>query len=158
MKNLIEQLKDNEKPFGLMSEEMQEKAAAMGLLDNFQLFVGPGWGGVFKATGCSFQNGKVYRLRPDYEDDLEIVEHEIFGVESHLHFHYQGTRHSVCQAYDQPNFIGFKFEDGKVRPVPIVYRPKGIAISCCWDVETDSLAAYEVLHATHVLFRRKKQE
>ena len=69
MKNLIQQLKDNEKPFGLMGEEMQVKAAAMGLLDNFQLFVGPGWGGVFKATGCRFFTEKVYRLRPDYEDE-----------------------------------------------------------------------------------------
>ena len=76
MQNLIQQLKDNEKPFGLMGEEMQVKAAAMGLLDNFQLFVGPGWGGVFKATGCRFCTGKVYRLRADYEDEPEIVECE----------------------------------------------------------------------------------
>ncbi len=155
MENIIQQLKDNEKLFGLMSEEMQEKAAAMGLLDNFQLFVGPGWGGVFKATGCSFQNGKVYRLRPDYEDDLEIVEHEIFGVESHLHFHYQGTRHSVCQAYDQPNFIGFKFESGQVEFSPIVFKSSCSTKSIC---QFRDLADLEVLHATHVLFRRKKQE
>ncbi len=61
-------------------------------------------------------------------------------------------------AVNDPDWDGFKFEDGNVRPVPIVYWPKGAAIACCWDVKAENLQAYTVLHATHVLFRQKAKE
>ncbi len=158
MDNLIQQLKDNEKPFGLMSEEMQVKAAAMGLLDNFQLFVGPGWGGVFKATGCRFCTGKVYRLRPDYEEEPEIVECEIRCNDSVGKFYFDGL--NMCplsQVFNQPDFIGFKFEDGtwydhRIKPVS-----KGSSAPI-HNIDTDDIISgrVEVIHATHILFRRPK--
>ena len=69
MKELIEALKNNEKPFGLMSGAMQAKAKEIGDRDSFELYTDCGWGpcvtglrdvvlGVFDHT---------YRLRPDYE-------------------------------------------------------------------------------------------
>ena len=67
MENLIQQLKDNEKPFGLMSEEMQEQAILLSRHE-FQCYMAHG---VWLAGGdeIEFAAGCTYRLRPDYEDE-----------------------------------------------------------------------------------------
>ncbi len=152
MDNIVQQLKDNEKPFGLMSEEMRKRIRELAPKSVLQFWNNDKWD---CAMTPSFKGSTTYRLRADYEDEPEIVEHEIFGVESHLHFHYQGTRHSVCQAYDQPDFIGFKYESGQVELSPIVFKSDCSTKSIC---QFRDLAALTALHATHVLFRRKRQE
>ena len=155
MNNIIQQLKDNERPFGLMSEEMKLKMQELET-EHLEIYQVGDWLDLTQPLG-RIQDLLQYtfRLNPDYEDEPEIVEHEIFGVESHLHFRYQGTRHSVCQAYDQPDFIGFKFEDGQVANGPLVYSSK----TNIYDfVHLDQIKTghFTVLHATHVLIRRNK--
>ncbi len=72
--DVIQQLKENCRPFGLMSEEMQEKAKEMDKKDGdkFQR-----WQGVWNfnhAKGGGFSTQSAYRLRPDYQEEPEIVE------------------------------------------------------------------------------------
>ena len=160
MKNLIEQLKDNEKPFGLMSEEMQEKAREIGQPEFEMYMKDDTW---IRCGGCNnFHSKKVtdqtYRLRPDYAEKPEIVECEIFGKQGHLHFipppQAENTvRHSLHQACDHPDFIGFKFEDGGICIMPIKYGKLSSMQALGYTAEE---LAEQVLHATHVLFRKTK--
>ncbi len=67
MENLIQQLKDNEKPFGLISEEMQEKAREIECGEFFEYYAGnTAW---YQAQAGAFATRTAYRLRPDYEDE-----------------------------------------------------------------------------------------
>ena len=140
--NIIQQLKDNEKPFGLMSEEMQAKMDEIGI-ENF--IHGKEW--------C------VYVLRPDYAEEPEIVECEIIlNPESNIWGYkcpYSGDPINADYAHSCPGFrlTGFKFADGKIRSLPIMYSKFGDV----YYVATERhLGNYEVLHATAVLFRRQK--
>ena len=161
MDNLIELLKDNEKPFGLMSEEMQEKARKIGILGNFRQFVGPGWGGIYKATGCNFHDIKTYRLRPDYTEEPAIVECEISKTDDgSLGYRRKcnggcGGSNLLFRVLADPDFIGFKFEDGIVTGLLIRYKMPHRMFS---TFAYKNFAEIEVLHATHVLFRRKDKE
>ena len=79
MSNLIQQLKDNEKPFGLMSEEMQAAAKDISRVD-FQCYMRHGvWLKCHIEPGeeDTWTDGITYRLRSDYADEPEIVECEI---------------------------------------------------------------------------------
>ena len=150
--NLIQQLKDNEKPFGLMSEEMQVKANEIGCTE-FDYYGTNVWESY---PSGDFYNDQACRLRADYEDENEIVECEITEADGHLHFKYttdDGMRHAIHQACDHRDFIGFKFEDGVVSGVSIRY------LLTCGHFNTFALkefAQVKVIHASHVLFRQKK--
>ena len=151
MENIIQQLKDNEKPFGLMSEEMQEKARLI-RREEFDVYMSQGWG---NRSGSELYPANTYRLRADYEDEPEIEECEITEEEGHLHFRMPNSaiRHSLHQACDHRDFIGFKFEDGVVSGVSIRY------LLTCGHFNTFALkefAEVKVIHASHVLFRQKK--
>ncbi len=78
MENIIQQLKDNEKPFGRMSEEMQEKAEKIKIV-NFVVF-----NDLCSFVGHAhvrFYYNQTYRLRADYENEPEIVEVRIIRGE-----------------------------------------------------------------------------
>ncbi len=139
--NIIQQLKDNEKPFGLMSEEMQAKMDEIGI-ENF--IHGKEW--------C------VYVLHPDYAEEPKIEECEITEEEGHLHFRMPSSamRHSLHQACDHREFLGFKFSDGQVWNSPINYSFGGVMPGFRTTVESIKNGRCVVLHATHVLFRRQK--
>ena len=158
MENIIQQLKDNEKPFGLMSEEMQEKASEIGRCANFKCLSGRTWASCTSKANI-FDYDRTYRLRPDYEDEPEIVECEIWADDGHLHFRHRlggGLQHSIHQACDHPDFIGFKFEDGQIWNSPINYSFGGTAPGFRTTVEIIETNGCVVQHATHVLFRRNK--
>ncbi len=157
MENIIQQLKDNEKPFGLMSVEMQEKARAIGIRRMFDFYGHRGdW---IPTCGDLFHENSTYRLRSDYAEEPEIEERlimpagaglvccsSVVGVENLL----------VSECVNDPDFIGFKFKDGTVAAMPIRYfiigtKPRGYSIS--FD---EIKANQDFMHATHVLFRRNK--
>ncbi len=157
--NILEQLKENEKPFGLMSEEMRAKQGDMEKSD-FQVFRNGAWMNYDASfPGC---NSFVYRLRPDYEDEPEIVECEIIA-DGNGKFHYNRpdgiTNCSLSTAVNCPDFIGFKFEDGTVFGLPVKYSVPGVTTKGYYafydDIKTSQALEH---HATHVLFRQKKQE
>ncbi len=64
--NLIQELKENERPFGLMSEEMQEKAREIGA-EKFIKFHGEGFG----TNNGHLEQVFTYRVRPDYAEKPE---------------------------------------------------------------------------------------
>jgi len=156
--NIIQQLKDNERPFGLMDTPMQAKALSMDI-SNFQYYTSERKWEDYPAG--DFYYDQACRLRPDYEEEPEIVECEIkpfdgYGEDLRYKKPDAPAPYSIFMVLSDPDFIGFKFEDGDVRPVPVVYTPRNAAVKCCWDVKAEDLGAYAVLHATSVLFRRQK--
>lgn len=154
--NIIQQLKDNEKPFGLMSEEMQEKAREVGQPEFEMYMKDDTW---MRCGGCNnFHSPKItdqtYRLRPDFAEEPEIVECEIYVTHRQLMYMGQSGPTGIHKACKDPDHIGFKFEDGAIGPTPIHYRDAGGDIYCkLGDGRLDEIT---VLHATHVLFRRQK--
>jgi hypothetical protein len=145
----IKALKENEKPFGLMSAELQEAAKEIGKA-KFQWF-SAGW--MPAGPTNILHSNHTYRLRPDYQPESDVVEYPIsVGSDGILGFLYGKNAFNTrlnC-AIEQPDFIGFKFEDGRILPTPIKYSGAGI------QLVTGKHDDSEVLHATHVLFRRAK--
>ncbi len=153
---IIQQLKANEKPFILMSEEMQAKAIEL-KLSQFQYY-----GYIYRWYDMNeswdekpFETLKVYRLRADYEEEPEIVEIRIYNEGNERYFEDEGEPCQMTSAINSKDFIGFKFEDGKTRSVPIVYGHNDRTVFY-YEVDSDKLATYTVFHATHVLFRGQK--
>ena len=159
----IEALKKNEKPFGLMSAELQEAAKKMGRYD-FQCYMHHGqWLKCHIEVGeeNEWSNGHTYRLRPDYEQEPSIVECEITLLGDELAYSNPGRNLKVYidTAPRDPDFIGFKFEDGFVRMDATAFDLKEVftGVEFCDDcVKMEKLNDFEVLHATHVLFRSTK--
>ncbi len=159
MTNVIQQLKDNEKPFGRMSAEMQKEAREIGKGKDFEVYQFSA-GGFVRMTGVTtgaFIGDNTYRLRPDYADEPEIVEHRIYGAEGHRHYVDGAAQvHSLHQAMDHDDFIGFKFEDGCIRTSPIYYQLETHTNDQVMVGVNYVGVEYKVLRATHVLSRRTK--
>ena len=76
--NIIDRLKANEKPFGLMDEDLQEAAVEIGV-GEFDFFLGNhdgGWSGNEQDT--MFRYYRTYRLEDDYKQESEVVECGIY--------------------------------------------------------------------------------
>lgn len=65
-KSIIERLKKNQRPFGLMDEEMREKAKEIRKKE-FSYFIDNHWNSAVPEIG--FASHKAYRLRDDYEEE-----------------------------------------------------------------------------------------
>ncbi len=102
---------------------------------------------------------KTCKENPDYAEEPEIEECEITDMDGHLHFRYDGISHSIHQAWDHADFIGFKFKDGTIMASPVKYSVPGMT-SKGYYASYEDLKTSQALehHASHVLFRRKKQE
>ncbi len=154
--NIIDDLKKNEKPFGLMSEEMQAKAREIGIHGNFRLYCGPhkdSWGGLILADAAFFKTNETYRLRPDYAEEPEIEECEILPPDDDgLKWVRRTPNHTMdftsCEMHK--DFIGFKFEGGLVLPYPTYSNGPGF-------IKEIKAGETKVLHATHVLMRKNKK-
>ena len=163
MKSVIQQLKDNEKPFGLMSEEMQEKLKSIPGKNieclqtaNKELWStceqGIAWNSQPNTSTCT------YRLRADYEEEPKIVECAIskqrngtLGYDRHDGI----TSCSLGSATSYPDFIGFKFEDGTVFGLPVKYSVPSMTSHGYYALEHDIKTSQALEHhATHILFRR----
>ncbi len=162
--DVIQQLKENQRPFGLMSEEMQEKAKEIGAKsEHFGCLATDKeeecWSGGIRGR---FVFGFTYRLRPDYAEKPEIEECEItLNPESNI-WGYKcpcsGDPVNADLAHSCPGFrlIGFKFEDDPViYDSPIIYSFKDDTFR---DAHLEHLRSGEakVLDASYVLFRRQE--
>lgn len=152
----IKALQENEKPFGLMSAELQSAMVGDFKKDDIEYFNGPKWLGKDKdGSFGGFAHEKTYRLRPDYKQEPSVVECEISENEFGLMMAKCKQRGNMLlsDVVDYPDFIGFKFEDGSRMPFPICYGLKSrLGYGIIADV--DALAEEPVVyHATHVLFR-----
>ena len=141
-----------------MSEEMQEKAREIGEGRCFEVYQFSA-GGFVRMTGIScgsFVGDNTYRLRPDYQEESEIVEYEILDGEHGRMAKTGDGLIPIHEAFSQPDFVGFKFEDGSWHDQPIKPVDSGFR-----DAENFTLGDIErgvirIAHATHVLFRGQK--
>ncbi len=165
MDNLIQQLKDNEKPFGLMSEEMQAKAHQIVASDksgtDFRRYNGRDWD--IKSNLNTLCRDDTYRLRADYEEKPGIVECEIQEVlidEDHYMKQYKGMDGQWFRMMILPDgyeTAGFKFAGTKqIINKDFGFSHNGIDILPFVDYDNLKSGRYDIYHATHVLFRSKK--
>ncbi len=169
---IIQALQQNEKPFGLMSEEMQAKAKEIDR-KKFYRWAQAGSTGAWCVDNLNIVNFPnhctTYRLRNDYEEKADIVECEIYtevavhGIHDILMFKRKGDKGSYLnEAPDYPDFIGFRYKDERMKgrnwhdvyPVPRIY------IGPAGDIRTSfdfiDIALYKVLTPVAVLFRSTK--
>ena len=153
--DVIKALKENEKPFGLMSEEMQAKAKFIGT-HHFSCW-NKNW---FTVRDQGFSVYMAYKLDPDYRHDYEekpeIVECEViqqrFETEP-IKFRGPSGPTRLSKAADNPDFIGFKYEDGTIDTHIRVYKGEdGVNWTSCKNMEL--LLKCKVLTPTKVLVRR----
>ena len=74
MKDIIEKLKQNEKPFGLLSKEEQELLKKVEFEN--RLFYSPEKGWVNDRDSYT-GNAQTFRIKPDYQPEPEYVDYEI---------------------------------------------------------------------------------
>jgi len=173
-KQLIEALKKNEKPFGLMTGEMQAKARYIGMGEFERFTTLYKWNRCGDAHNFSRVEECTYRLRPDYEQEPEVVECEVdtstelftyahpskpdaqftfsYALCSYAHPSKPDAQFTFSYALCCPGFIGFKYEDDP-HGYPDCRRykdPRTGQIYCFWA------KGREVLTPTHVLFKRSK--
>ncbi len=153
----IKALKENEKPVCFMDAELRCRMMSMPTmyfkcLQSTSTIDDPRWESVGADKWGNQWGYSVFRLRSDYQPKSGIVECEIKIVGEHtLGF---GTEHGVFQLSDvfwMPDFIGFKFENDLITPYPIMYELEGSEVQLMYS---PVMGDYEVLHATHVLFRK----
>jgi hypothetical protein len=136
-----------------MTEEIQAKAGEIEL-KHFEIYHEKGTSGygIWEGPIGDFIIGYVYRLRPDYAEKPKVVECKVFTEDGHLHFRLDNSdRHSLGQACDHIDFIGFKYEGQYITPSPRLYLHKsGQAHD---RVSSGYMAEYEVLTPTAVLFK-----
>lgn len=165
---IIDHLKKNRYPWGMwldpdcygpeLGKEMQEKAEDIGK-KAFLWWVGGDW------TDClvaHFRPEAAYHLRPDYAEEQEIEECEIYTIAAIRGFHAEvydfGGRREVGLAFIPDGYkrVGFKFKDGTVHGSPIKYSVPGIT-SHGYYASYDDLKTKQALehHAISVLFRRQ---
>ncbi len=156
--NIIEALQNNKEPFGLMStddftnEEMRAKAKEIDGVGVFLIFWTDGeW---VERTVSGFGDKLTYRLRADYKEKPSVVECKVA-------FRHNGLKWCnadndpvdyIDKAPRNPDFIGFKYEDGGISSLSRLYKlNEGDTQSIHYPV----MGEYEVLTPTHVLFEVK---
>lgn len=214
---LIEALKKNEKPYMFLTEEERAFIEGMDIKhlicaqdESTEDDIVWGWGGEGEVFSYDPSEDKdtVFRLRPDYEMEADIVEcdrvyastgdakhgdmNNVVGVTAHCkcgnvfcddvvhckiigkiqepeiaeYYIYHGSRDSlwynhgangattIDTAMRCENFIGFKYEDGRICSYSRLYRnPTGELYGYIYE---NRLKTGEVLAPTHVLFKRSK--
>lgn len=154
-RDIIEQLKNNRTRFDLLSGELRTAVERLPRPNNCLEY----WrGGALKwatAGTPTFQADVVYRLRPDYEPEPEIVECEIRGHMYVCEPHRGKHTEELYKAAFRPDFIGFKFKDGTVFASPIKYSVPGVTPRGYY-AQYDDLVKNQALahHAIAVLFRK----
>jgi hypothetical protein len=115
MSDLIQALKSNKYPFGLMAEEMQEKAREIGELE-FECYENNKdneWESLARFNEYNFSQELTYRLRPDYVEKPKVVECEVRPNEGNHLWYYTPSgvefrAGCISRCFHDPDFIGFK--------------------------------------------------
>jgi hypothetical protein len=165
---IIQALKDNEKPFCKMTSGMQLIAKAIGKNGNFQFLDIAGslqsakWVSLNGETdNSSYSPYGTYRLRPGYEEKPETEKCRVCLGTSENHegkvvFVRTSFEQELYEAINYPDFIGFLYECGNVIAMPRLYRDEnGIHR---FESERDTIKDFKVLTPTHVLFRKDTNE
>lgn len=149
---IIKALKENEKPFGLMSEEMQAAMKSVADDSNIQFWNICEW---VKDIYPTWDGQNTYRLRPDYDEKPEIVEYkyatklidEDFYVEGYI---YEDSQfHRLANIPDGYKPSGYKYKDGSIHLTSTWHTgPRDMTAKDFFN------AGNEVLTPTHVIFRK----
>ncbi len=152
----IQALKENEKPFCRMSKEMQDKAIEM--IDELDFIDSTGkWAEVRGNLHKPFDLDITYRLRPDYGEEPKVVKYGIYPNNDGLLYCNHSNEHQnleLGRCCAHPDFIGFLYEDGKVRAETRYYGGK--FSNHFSEFRVDDANDVTVLTPTHVLFKRAK--
>ena len=158
MSDIIEQLKKNEKPFGLMSQEMRRTMVCDFEKKDIEYYDGTAWRSKDRDKSCGFRHETVYHLRSDYVEEPEVVKCEVMNEDGWLYFVRVGDRcggrYSLVPAPNNPDFIGFLYEDGCITTSTRRYKTVLLAknfVGHYFDI--CEIASAIVLTPTHVLFR-----
>lgn len=155
-KEIIEALKANEKPYGLMSEAMQAKAEEIQVHNFLALTVM----GEFRQHSLpDFLTCDTFQLSRDYEEKPEIVECEVQHHAEDNSLCYRSypsnSLEALSCAQDNPDFIGFKYEDGNIYPQPVMYSENG-GLHFISQIENFASGKDIANRPTHVLFQVTK--
>jgi hypothetical protein len=159
MSDLIQALKENEKPFGLMSGKMRARARVIGELEfecyeNSEKFE---WGKLAIFDEYNFSQELTYRLRPDYVEKPKVVEIPVRIYQGSLHYQGIAGMRALASAPNYADFLGFKYDSGCVSPLPRIYRfGDGMGGSLHYTINHETLSEddkWEVLTPTAVLFK-----
>ena len=111
-KKTIQALKENKEAFGLMSEEMQEAAREIGREDFLAYCDIASFESVKVAPEDHFDMSTAYRLRPDYEPELEYEKCEITVIEDELCYKTSVNSFPIDIAPRYPDFSHFETDTG----------------------------------------------
>lgn len=151
--DLIRALKQNEKPFGRMSDGKQIKAIRIGYLQFVIYCPDEKWR---TPSQDGFAADHTYRLRSDYEEEPEIVEceiseKEIAGINYSEFTAPDGIENLLEGACSYVDFIGLKYED---RLTGRLYRHKKTG-HIYETILLSQLNEYDVLMPDATIFRSK---
>ena len=95
--------------------------------------------------GCTYQISESYseNQEPEFEEIELITQNDAYGNPSKM-----ANDMSIDVYFKFPNFIGFKFPDGKIRNTPVGYFD---AVGMCWHVYDNDR---KVVRATHVVLQK----
>jgi hypothetical protein len=154
---IIQALKDNEKPFGLMTEEMRSKATEIGRSHNFEYYNHDNtW--ILAAIHGDFDYNSTYRLRSDYQEKPEIIECKVVPYnQSAIGYETTpgGSVFGLTHAFERANFLGFKYDTGDITHAARMYKSIDNSYICHAISDDDSIDNFLAVTPTHVLFRSK---
>jgi len=144
----IKVLKENEKPFGLMDKELQAKAREIGKKEFRFLERGlSGWYTCARDSVFGIEN--IFRLRPDYAEEPEVIELEI-KQDNERDWCVNGYTYTNAPALcpkEGYRFAGYKYEDGMYRLTPVGH----------WEMDgstkLDDLSK-GILFPTHAVYKK----
>lgn len=153
---IIKRLQTNEKAYCKMDTDLRAAAMKIGKHDNFQaLWASGNWQG--DLHGTTFDKHLTYRLKADYEQESEIVECKIISNTGHLVWFCDRVNMwiELGDSSSRPNFIGFKFEDGTVAGVSVLWKRNNLENRFISEnIHAINADVTLLRRATHVLFRR----
>lgn len=127
--NLIEQLKNNEKPFGLNTKEEQEGFGEAGKGNCLVVFGGT-WSDGRSFADAAFDPDYTYRIKPDYQPEPEVEKCRV-DPET-LTYSRKWSPGYVClhEALSDPDFMYFEYDSGycsilpRIKGKPVATIPK----------------------------------
>ncbi len=159
--NIIQALKENKRPFVLLSNEQQmlimkavkcDKVIVLedNIVETWHLATSIDW---------NFQSNwtRTYRLRPDYKEEPKVVKCEVKPDTDSGRLCYRRPTHVeefLWTASSHPDFIGFLYKDGMVESAARRYEFQHGGIG---NRVLESADKVEVLTPTHVLFKAVTQ-
>jgi hypothetical protein len=164
-KSIIEALKKNTEAVCLMPEELRKAMLCMDskLFECLQSVSGvsrPEWRRVTSVWTHDTDATQTFKLNDDYQPAPSVIECEVrLNEDNHLWYYtpsgVEFRAGCISRCIHDPNFIGFKYEDGKILPYSVRYVPgiKNVSGLFLGDIESGE---YSVERPTHVLFRRAK--